>query len=253
MRRPSIHFFPHVGGAHKKRIQDVARVFPTITGEVGLSEQAGEKLYAKMQDLNQKQVPALTLAASVVSATPKRSADVATTLRVGMTSNQQDTANDAVEGVRLWIEGTMDSESVTPSPPDDLVREIGISVASRRRPVLPSALAAARWIFANGEQAHKKAIRQLALDGLNYLAEELRYERRHDDPDEVPLERLFCAELAAAMAEDGLQEHPTVAQWLEIARQDPLPEVRNAVAMRQEVKGNESRSVQPSDTSEEVT
>ena len=237
---PEHPLFPHVGDAHKQRIRDVARVFPALTREVGLSEQAGEKLYAKMQDLNEKQVPALTLAASVVSATPNRSAGVATALRVGMTSNEQDMAADAIEGVRLWIEAALDAESGIPSPPDDLVREIGISIASRRRPVLPAALATARWIFENGGQAHKEAIRQLVQDGLNYLAEELRYDRAHDDPDEVPLQRLFCAQLAVAMAEGGLREHPTVARWLEIAIEDPLPEVRNAVAMHQIVEDNDS-------------
>ncbi len=242
---PEHPLFPHTGAAHKERIRTVAQVLPAITGEVGLSKQAGEKLYSKMQTLDEKQIPALAMATSIVRATPMRSADVATALRVGMTSNEVDMADDAVEGVRQWIEGTMDPESGTPNPPDDLVREIGISIASRRRPVLPSALAAARWIFENGEHAHKKAIRQLALDGLNYLAEELRYERHHDAPDEVPLERLFCAQLAAAMAESGLQEHPTVARWLDIAREDPLPEVRNAVPMRQEVEDDESRGTQP--------
>ena len=231
--------FPHMGRAHVARIREVVRAIPAITAEVGLSDDVGEKLYAKMQALNEKQVPALTLAASVVRATSKRLAEVATALRVGMTSNEQDLAADAVEGVRLWIEATLDTESNTPSPPDDIVREIGISIASRRSPVLPGALATARWIFANGKPVHKEAIRQLAQDGLNYLVEELRYDRKHDAPEEVPLQRLFCAQLAAAMSKDGVQ-HPAVARWLETAREDPLPEVRNAVAGQQEVQADEN-------------
>lgn len=242
-----------MGDAHKARIRHVSQVLAAITREVGLSEQTGEKLYSKMQRLKEKQIPALTMATSIVRATPMRSADVATALRVGMTSNQTEMADNAVEGVRQWMEGTMDTESGTPNPPDDLVREIGISIASRRRPVLPSALAAARWIFENGEHTHTKAIRQLALDGLDYLAEELRYERHHDAPDDVPLERLFCAQLAAAMAEGGLQEHPTVTRWLEIAREDPLPEVRNAAPMRKEFEDDQSRSTPPIKRAEEVT
>ena len=250
---PEHPMFMYGWHAHKARIRDVAGVLPAITREVGLSEQAGENIYSKMQRLKAKQIPALTLAASIVRSTPKRLTEVTTTLRVGMTSNEEDTAADAVEGVRLWIEGTFDDESGMPSPPDDLVREIGIAIASRRNPVLPAALATARWIFENGGQVHKEAIQQLALDGLNYLAEELRYERDHDDPEVVPLQRLFCAQLAAAMAEGELQEHPTVARWLEIAREDPLPEVRNAVPMRQEFEDDESRSTPPAKRSEDVT
>jgi len=163
-----------------------------------------------------------------------------------MTSNEKDLAADAVEGVRLWIEATLDAESCTPSPPDDLVREIGISIASRRSPVLPGSLATARWIFANGSQFHKEIIRQLAQDGLNYLVEELRYDRKHDTPDEVPLQRLFCAQLAEAMAKDGMR-HSAVAKWLEIAKEDPLPEVRNAVAAQQEVNADGNPSAQKND------
>ena len=243
---PDHPLFPHVGHAHDARIREVVRAIPAITAEVGLSEEAGEKLYAKMQVLNRNQVPALTLAASVVRATPIRLGEVATALRVGMTSNEQDLAADAVEGVRLWIEATLDAGSGAPSPPDDIVREIGIAIASRRSPVLPGALATARWIFGNGNPIHKEAIRQLALDGLNYLFEELRYGRTHNAPDEVPLQRLFCAQLAEAMAKDGLQ-HSAVAKWLEIAREDPLPEVRNAVAEQLEVKQGGSPSAQRND------
>ena len=250
---PEHPLFPHVGEAHKARIRAVTRALPGITGEIELSEETGEKLYEKMQTLNECQIPALAMASSVAKATRKRLADVATALRVGMTSNDNILADDAVEGLRLWIDATLEADSSVLDPPDDLVREIGIAIASRRSPVLPGALATARWIFENGDQAHKEAIRQLAHDGLNYLAEELRYDRAHDDPDEVPLQRLFCAQLAAAMAEDGLQEHPTVARWLEIDKEDPLPEVRNAVAMRQEVEGDDSRSTQPKATSQDVT
>ena len=178
--------FHHVGNAHKERIRAVTRVFPAITGEIGLSEEAGEKLFAKIQTLNENQIPSLALATSVVKATPKRLTDVATALRVGMTSNKKDLATDAVEGVRLWIEATLNAESGTPHPPDDLVREIGIAIASRRSPVMTDALEAARWIFANGNQIHKNAIQHLAQDGLSYLAEELRYDREQDTPDEVP-------------------------------------------------------------------
>ena len=245
--------FSHVGYAHKERLRSVTQVFPAITEEIELSEEVGEKLFAKLKTLHENQVPALALSTSVVKATPKRLADVATALRVGMTSNEKDLAADAVEGVRLWIEATLNADSGTPHPPEDLVREIGIAIASRRRPVLPGALATARWIFAEGGQIHKKAIQHLAQDGLSYLAEELRYDREHDTPDDVPLQRLFCAQLTAAMAKDGLHRHPAVVRWLEIAKEDPLPEVRNAVALDQEAKDNDNRITGPEEIDREIT
>ena len=67
----------------------------------------------------------------------------------------------------------------------------------------------------------------MALQGLDYLVEELRYDREHDI-DDVPFLRWACAHLALAMAECGLGDNPTVALWLESAKEDPLPEVRYA-------------------------
>ena len=230
-----------VGNTHKERLRAVSRVLPAIVGEVGLPDEVGEILFTKMQTLNESQVPILAMAVSVVKATPSRLTDVVTILRVRMTSDERELATDAVEGVRLWIETTLDPGSGILPPPDDLVREIGIAIASRRSPAMPSALGAAQWMFRRGEKSHKEVILRLALDGLRYLAEELRYDREHDNPEAVPSQRLLCAKLAAAMARDGLDQEPAVALWLEIAREDPLPEVRNAVALDEEVENDDAR------------
>ena len=66
------------------------------------------------------------------------------------------------------------------------------------------------------------------------------------------MQRLFCAQLAAAMAKDGLHQHPAVVHWLEIAREDPLPEVRNAVAPDQEVEDDDNRSTGPEEIDSEI-
>ena len=109
---------------------------------------------------------------------------------------------------------------------------MGIAIASRRSTVIVPALQVAKWIFHEGQASHKESIRQLVEDGLTYLAQELRYDRKHENPDEVPRKRLYCVELAAEMARDSLNESPPVTRWLEMAREDPLPEVREAVATR---------------------
>ena len=116
------------------------------------------------------------------------------------------------------------------------MREIGIAIASRRNTVIVAALQLAAWVFNNGQDPHKEAIQQLVEDGLRYLAQELRYDRDHENPDEVPRIRLYCAELAVAMAKSGMDENPVVTRWLEIAKNDPLPEVRNAVAKQQDAE-----------------
>ena len=124
-------------------------------------------------------------------------------LRVGITSNVKDLATNAASGILRWLSESSDSETGTPTPPDDLVREIGIAIAYRRGTGLIGALQAARWIFDSGTEVSKEAISQLVADGLDYLAAELSYDRDYESPDDVPFLRLLCAELAVAVANDG--------------------------------------------------
>ena len=212
-----------------QRFKEVAEVLPAIIAEILLSVSGGEKLYSKLQIMSEHQIPAFTLAAGIVKAVPERMDDIATMLRVGLTSDDRELAVSAVSAVRLWMEAAMDTECESPQPPDDLVREVGIAIASRKSTVITGALQVASWIFDKGNESHKAAIRQLVEDGLNYLATELSYDRAHEGPDDMPLLRLFCAQLAMAMKKSGLEQHTAVARWLDIARDDPLPEVRNAV------------------------
>ena len=46
---------------------------------------------------------------------------------------------------------------------------------------------------------------------------------------------------------------PAVLRWLEIAKEDPLPEVRNAVALDQEVEDDDNRITAPEEIDSEIT
>ena len=219
-----------LGDGYGNQVRAVAQVLPAVIREIGpLDLSTGEKIYEKMRRLNELQVLAFELSPTVVKITPTRLEEVATMLRVGITSNTRELAANAASGILLWISESSDTESATPAPPEDLVREIGVAIAYRRRASLVGTLQAARWIFASGTGAGKEAISQLVEDGLDYLATELSYDRDHETPDDIPLLRLLCTELAVTMAKDGRDQHPAIARWLEIAKEDPLPEVRNAV------------------------
>ena len=86
----------------------------------------------------------------------------------------------------------------------------------------------AKWIFDNGDNAQKDAIRDLVLHGLGSLAEELGYDREDQGPgDDIPLLRWHSMQLAQSMAEHGSADTPAVSRWLEIAENDPLPESRH--------------------------
>ena len=220
----------------KQLIQNVAEALPPIMGDITMSQQLGDKIYEKMQQLTASNLPAFALAAGLVKINPERAQEVATALRVGVTSDDYQLATNAISGIHQWLEAASDPESKVPPPPDDLVREVGIAIASRRNTVIITALQSAAWIFDNGQDSHKEAIQKLAEDGLRYLAQELRYDHEHQNPDEVPRKRLYCAELAAAMAKSGMDGSPVVVLWLEIAKDDPLPEVRDAVTKRQDIE-----------------
>ena len=95
---------------------------------------------------------------------------------------------------------------------------------------MAQALKIAKWVFDEGNDVEKETIRDLVLQGLGYLVEELRYDREHDQDDDfdVPLLRWRCTHLALTMAECGLGGDPAVARWSENIKNDPLPEVRYA-------------------------
>ena len=212
-----------------------------IIYEVPLPEHLGDQIYTKMQQLVANDLPAYILAAGLVKTNPEHTQGIATLLRIGITSNDEQMAADAVWGIHHWLEAASDPSTETPGPPEDLVREIGIAIASRRNTVIVAAMQLAAWIFESGRDTDKEAIKNLASDGLRYLAQELRYDREHESADEIPTKRLYCVELAVAMANSGMSDDPAVARWLETAREDPLPEVRQAVTRHGHTRPEENR------------
>ena len=84
-------------------------------------------------------------------------------------------------------------------------------------------------MFDEGTAEQREAMSEYVLQGLGYLAEELRYEGEHDDDNDVPLLRWLCTQLASSMSKAGLGDQQVIIQWLELATSDPLPEVRYAV------------------------
>ena len=201
----------------------------SILTEIQVPESVGEKLHEKAQALNESDMPGFVLMAGLVKALPNRLAELALWMRTGLASENEDIARDAVTGLHDWARASVKAGSQVQPPPDDLIREVGIIIATRRKASLAPSLQVAKWVFDEGNNAQKEAIRDLALQGLGYLSEELRYDRKDHDPDEdVPVLRWRSARLALSMTAHGFQDAPAVARWLEIVENDPLPEVRHA-------------------------
>ena len=197
--------------------------------ETSLTADVAERLFRKLKILNSRQIPAYDVAASLLGTIPNHAGDIADDLRVALTSNDVDVVNDAAKALVQWIERSNTSDLSVPQPPEDLVREIGIATASRRFPELVGTLQAAEWVFNKGTAQQQEAISDLVQSGLQFLSGELISEHEHYGEEYIPLLRMLCAKLAAAMAKAGLEERPAVATWLLLAMNDPLPEVREQV------------------------
>ena len=191
----------------------------------------GEAVYRRAREMASLGMGGFELASALARVLPARVAEIATWLRAGVVSGDPSVARSAMRGLHSWLKTSLDEEPQSPRLPQDLIREVGLVIASRRGVALPQALYSAAWIFDNGTAEARTTLEQLVLQGLAYLEEELQYEphRAPDGDIDVPWLRSLCARLAQSMADRGLAHEPAVASWLELARRDPLPEVRRAV------------------------
>ena len=202
-----------------------------VVPELAIPGDLGESIYARARELAGLGLQGFSLAGALVRVLPDRLDNVATWLRGGMVSGESRVARNAVDGLSLWMEEAIGSERPLSPPPDDLVREVGLIIADRRASALAQALQLGAWVFEKGTTNAQSILKPLALQGLAYLAEQLSYERSNapDDDIDVPLLRFRCVRLAGSMAARDLAHESAVAIWLDLAREDPLPEVRYAV------------------------
>lgn len=196
--------------------------------EIEISEAVANSLYEKIQRLNESEFPARAVLVGLSKALPERFEDIAQSIRMGLAADDEKTAQNAVAALKFWLHFEKDAEVGLNPPPIDLVKEIGVIIANRRRVALIQALNIARWAYKEGSSEYRSAIGSLAVQGLDYLEEELRYNVSNEEDSNVPLLRSKSVQLAIAMAEYGFDSKPAVARWIESAKDDPLPEVRYA-------------------------
>ena len=228
-----------------------------VLPEISLPDSIVRKLYGKIRDLNESDTPGFTLMAGIVRFLPDRFDEIVQSMRVGLVSDKSILAEDAAWGLFYWMKVSNAPDAPCPKPPIDLVREIGVIIASRRSVSLDVALQITKWIFDEGNEEQKAAVSALAIQGLDYLLEELRYDRRHErDEDSIPSLRRCCVQLALSMAQRGFEETPVISRWLKDAESDPMPEVRyakirHAAVFRGDRDGNASGSGEEADTETE--
>ena len=192
-----------------------------------VSEDVAEALYLKHCRLSEAGMPSMLLLVGLIRSFGGREADIHTALRKGFSSGKPNFVSNSALAIQFWLYSA--GLSLAPRPPTDLIREIGVILATRRIDALGDALWVAEWVFSDGEPIDQETIRDLALEGLASLVDELAYGREVQQDVDVPLLRWRCVCLARAMHNAGCND-TSVTEWLTAAQDDPLPEVRYKVS-----------------------
>ncbi len=225
---PPIENFASYGTVLHQDLENAIEGLQPVLLDIQIPEIVATRLLGKLKKLNEYGIRTLRLAAVLVKLVPDRMEEIVHLLRTDMASDNPRRAADAMQGLWYWCEVSGSSVPALPLPPIDLVNEVGVIIATRRKSALERALQTAQWIFSEGSPEHRNAIGEQALQGLSYLAQELGYDRIHDPSFDVPFLRWACTRLSLAMREHGLEENRAVAYWISNVENDPLPEVRQA-------------------------
>ena len=201
----------------------------SIISAIPLPKSIGEELYKKIKRLNELGYPIMQIIPALIHILPERNDEIASLLRVNLASDDDEIAGNAMIGLCGWLSESWVSEAPIQVPPDDLIREIGVIIATRRKANLVHALYVAKMLLDKGTKEQQNIICNLVLDGLNYLYKELDYDREFDNVAtiDVPLLRWHSVRLALSMSERGFLDNVIIAHWLAVIDDDPLHEVRN--------------------------
>jgi len=205
-------------------LEGVAAILPFVNVTEDLVKKIRDKTEAMDRDPDDN-VRAFSIYPFLVQKIPDLKLELLDRLRRSLGSDQEDEVRLACRGLYLWIIKRQDTQP--DDELDDLVREVGIGIAARRAAILRPGLGFAQWIFHEGPEHLRQLIVRDCEHGLMALLEEASYARTEQNFD-VPAIRAACVLLASAMAESGFTDQRGVTRWLAIAKDDPLPEVRNA-------------------------
>jgi hypothetical protein len=207
-------------------LEGVASILPHIVTNDDLLEKIWDKADA-MDHGRDGHVRAFRVYSILARHWPERIAELVGRLRRAIVSDQEAEVWPAIHGLFAWINPQETSYQPIDAGLEDLVREVGIGIAARRMVILRPGVDFAQWVFREGPEPLRQLIARDCDHGLTALLEEASYARA-EQPFDVPAIRAACFRLASAMAAAGFESLNSVAGWLAEAKDDPLPEVRNA-------------------------
>lgn len=171
--------------------------------------------------------------------------DVASRIRLGLSSSREEDIKTATNAAYFWLEQSPDSGVEVMRAPNDIVDAMVSMVTSRRRPGLLSLMEAMTHLAKENPALLDEGRIDALCIGLQHMAEETELTeeavRRIDlgDPPIIPLNerpkyRAAAAALAKILSELSAaldrSPHAVLERWGRIGRDDVLPEVRRAWA-----------------------
>jgi hypothetical protein len=199
-----------------------------------LPQEEAEAVWRKvmtMEDSTARELAGFILYPALARQFPNCANMLTQRLRRGLVSDSQGVAAQAVLGLRHWLHAAQNNTLNISKPHYNLVREISFAIAARRPSILVPALDLARWLLQEGPEDYRSLIVEGCEHGLGCLLEEASYARMRSEVEkhDVPLLRRNCIRLALAVINSGLGNRAAVQGWIDAAREDPLPEVRNTL------------------------
>ena len=214
-----------------------------VAAEITIPELIAQNIFGKVERMIEPQRPSrdfllgpiydirmglgFAVIPGLVKALPEQFETLTLWLRTGLASEDDGRVRGAMGALQSWL--LTETTSPMLQVPDDLVREVGTIIASDRRGALVDALVCAELVFDKGADSHRETLRPLALQGLSYLAEKLKYDSDEAAGGDVHTLRLLCARLATILAPYVSENDAAVVKWFEIGKSDPFPETRNIV------------------------
>jgi hypothetical protein len=233
-RTPNVHEIDWAINRRDERDLETLEGVAAILPRISVSDDLFEKIWDKAKAMDEGRdggVHAFLLYPALAQRRPEGTAELIDRLRRSLVSDQEDDVRRAVQGLYMWLRSQETQPDAGHEELDDLVREVGIAIAARRLVLLRPALEFARWLFDDGPVRLRQLIVHDCDTGLVALLEEASY-RRSEQSFDVPEIRAACFRLASAMVVAGFADKRGVAGWLAAAKDDPLPEVRNAQARK---------------------
>ena len=234
--------FVDLDGRYRTEANNAVRGVTALLMYVDVPDGVANGLVAKCSQLDAANVSPLPLLVALSRSRKDLRGRAVVAVREALLEDDRKSAGDAMSALHCWLHFA--NLRLLEGPPDDLVREVGAIVETRRTVALPSALSVVEWVFAKGQEHHQALLRAPVTAGLAALLPLLRYEGRTDHSPgparraevatrssefDVPLLRWRCVGIARALAEMGYRDVP-VSDWIEQGLVDRLPEVRRRVS-----------------------